>query len=345
MTPVVTVINTQKLMSHHKQKARLQIINECLSAGQYWSVEKLLKTLSNDDIEIDRRTLLRDIDLMKNCGQLKYYAPIKYSRAYKGYYYTDPNYSIDKLPLRQKDIKALTLAATTLAQYKYLPLMQEFTTIIDRVIRVVNRAKQSEHESILDFIVFEKTPVAAGLESVNTIIDAIQTSSTLVISHQKFGEQRPTKITVHPYFLKEYRNRWYLIGLSDEKKKIRTYGLDRVINIALSVKPYIKNSLINPKTFFDNCVGINDAEGKPEIVKLLFTPAEAHYLKTQAIHKSQKILDDCPKNGLLLEYNVIINYEFTGIILGYGSDVKVIEPKSLADKIVEIADRIKSKYS
>lgn len=331
-------------MAHHKQiMIRIRIINDCLQKGGFWSKQRLIDKIAEADIKISSRTFDNDIYLMRYCPQLNYNAPIESTK--KGYRYTEPDYSIDKIPLNEKDIKALSIAATTLGQYKYLPLMQEFTTIIDRVIRVVNRVKQSEHESILDFIVFEKTPVATGLESVNTIIDAIQTNSTLIISHQKFGEQKPTKITVHPYFLKEYRNRWYLIGLSDERKQIRTYGLDRVINIELSGKPYIKNSLINPKTFFDNCVGINDAEGKPEIVKLLFTPAEGHYLKTQAIHKSQKILEDCPKNGLLLEYNVIINYEFTGIILGYGSDVKVIEPKSLADKIVEIADRIKSKYS
>ena len=333
-------------MSHNKQvMVRIRIINECLLKGGFWSKQKLINKIAEADINISNRSLDNDIYLMKNCAQLNYNAPIEYSKINKGYYYTHTNYSIDKIPLNEKDIKALTLAATTLGQYKYLPLMQEFTTIIDRVIRVVNRAKQSNHESLLDFIFFEKTPVATGLESVNIIIDAIQINSALIITHQKFSEPKPTKLIVHPYFLKEYRNRWYLIGLSDDKKKIRTYGLDRVLNIELSGKPYIKNSLINPKAFFDNCVGINDAEGKPEKVVLLFTPAEGHYLKTQAIHKSQTILDDCPKNGLLLKYNVIINYEFTGLILGYGSDVKVIIPKSLADKIVEIADRIKSKYN
>ena len=67
--------------------------------------------------------------------------------------------------------------------------------------------------------------------------------------------------------------------------------------------------------------------------------------QTQALHKSQKIIEDNPQKGLLLEYDLIINYEFIGILLSYGSDVKVIAPASLADKVVEISKRNIKQYS
>lgn len=81
-----------------------------------------------------------------------------------------------------------------------------------------------------------------------------------------------------------------------------------------------------------------------ETVKLFFSPKEGHYIKSQPIHKSQKIIQDHPENGLLLEYKLIVNYEFIGIILSYGSDVKVMEPISLANKIVEISKRNIKQY-
>jgi predicted DNA-binding transcriptional regulator YafY len=325
--------------------ARYKVINECLSRpGSYWTKQQLLDKISELDIEIKDRSIEGDFNLMRHCQQLKYFAPIEYCKRNKGYHYTNPDYSIDKLPLNQADILALELAATTLKQYQYIPIMKEFTTIIDKIIRVVNRAKQSDHESILDFIEFEKTPVSLGLENMDIIIDAIQKKKPLNLSYQSFNSDLSTSQIVHPYFLKEYRNRWYVIGLNESKMAIRTYGFDRIKSVAFFNSYYLSNTLINTKEYLGNCVGIDLRDGNVEIVRLLFTPNQGHYLKTQALHKSQIIIEDCPKKGLLLEYYLVVNYELTGIILSYGADVKVLEPLSLRNKIVEISKNVVKQY-
>lgn len=332
-------------MSRHKQVwVRTRIINECLSKGGYWSKEKLIAEIAKADIDISERSLEYDIALMRNSEQLKYYAPIENNRK-KGYYYSDPEYSIDRIPLNSNDIKALTIATTTLAQYKYLPLMQEFTTIIDRVIRVVNRVKQTDHESILDFIHFEKTPVALGLECLDILIDAINNKQTVYLSYQKFTEANPLTKIVHPYFLKEYRNRWYLIALDDQVQKIKTYALDRIKNIENSFNTFQPNLIINKNDFFKNCVGISMVENPTEKVLLEFAPKQAEYIRTQAIHSSQNIQSYEFGQPLIAEYNLVINYELIGIILSYGSDVKVLQPKSLAQKIQDISNRVLEKYA
>lgn len=333
-------------MSQNKQQiARIRIINECLIKGHYWTKQQLINEISKIDIDISDRTFDIDIKLMRSCQQLKYNAPIIYCKKNKGYHYTDPEYSIDKLPLTQNDIKALELAATTLKQYQYIPIMKEFTATIDKIIRVVNRAKQSNHESFLDFIQFEKTPIALGLEFIDVIINAIQNKIALSITYQKFEQPVSNTQIIHPYLLKEYRNRWYVIVFNQTNGKIQTYGLDRIKALTEAPFPYINNILMDTKDYLSNCIGINLMDKKISTIKLCFTPKEGHYLKTQAIHKSQKIIEDSTKHGLILEYKLIINYEFIGIILSYGSDVKVLEPKSLADKIIEISTRAIKQYS
>ncbi|TCC98728.1 helix-turn-helix transcriptional regulator [Pedobacter hiemivivus] len=325
--------------------ARYKIINECLSRpGSYWTKQQLLDKISEIDIDIKGRSIDGDLHLMRHCPQLKYYAPIVYCKNRKGYHYTDPDYSIDKLPLNHADILALELAATTLKQYQYIPIMKEFTTIIDKIIRVVNRAKQADHESILDFIEFEKTPVALGIEHMDIIIEAIQKKLPLNLSYQKFGADISTTQLVHPYFLKEYRNRWYVIGLNESKNEIRTYGFDRIKSVEYSGTPHIPNTLIDTKEYLGNCVGIDLKDNVVELVQLLFTPNQSHYLKSQALHKSQTILEDSPEKGLLLEYRLVVNYELIGILLSYGADVKVLTPQSLGNTIVEILDRTKNRY-
>lgn len=329
------------------QLARVRVLNECFAQqGTYWSISRLIEEIfAKTDLDVKERTIKMDIQAMRESSQLRYLAPIAYCRDNRGYYYSDPNYSIDKIPLNQKDIKSLELAASTLKQYQYIPIMKEFTTTIDKIIRVVNRAKQKDHASILDFIEFEKTPVAQGIEHIDGIIDAILSQSPLELVYQKFGHAPSPSTVFHPYFLKEYRNRWYAIGFNGKNNKVQTYGLDRVRALNKSNAPFVANTTIDSKEYLGRCVGINLENGITTRVILRFTAKEGHYLKTQSLHKSQQVIDDNPDSGLTLSYDIIINYEFIGILLSYGSDVVVLEPRSLAEKIVQISKRVINLYA
>lgn len=326
------------------QNTRIRIINECLSQkNRYWSLKQLVDKIADADINISESSIKNDLKEMRSSEQLKYYAPIKYSKIHKGYYYANQEYSIDKIPLNKEDIKALEIAASTLKQYQYIPLMKEFNSAVDKIIRVVNRVKRDEHKSILEFIEFEKTPIALGIEFMDEIVEAILSSKALRISYQKFNE--PAKeITLHPYFIKEYRNRWYLIGLNDEYQQIRTYAYDRITNVEHINLPLFKvNTYINTETYLRNCIGINKMNNKIEKVVLRFNYLEGNYIKTQKLHHSQNIVSD-EKDYLIVELQLIINFELIGIILSYGASVKVLEPKSLADKVVDISSRTANQY-
>jgi predicted DNA-binding transcriptional regulator YafY len=322
--------------------ARIRVINDCLChrTKKYWSKEELAEMILEDaDIEISTSSISGDIDKMRNSRQLRYFAPIKHSKLHDGYYYTDPNYSIDNLPLNATDLKALKLAASTLNQYKNIPLLNAFTNTIDKIIKF---SKRSDQGAVLNFIDFERTPFAAGTEYIDTIIEAIQERKCLKIIHQKFGSSTPDEYDLHPYLLKEYRNRWYVIGRNEQKTQLRTFGLDRIVSLGNSDCPYLDDKLVD-KNYLADCIGINIEDQKVETVQLKFVESEGHYLKTQAMHRSQVILKD-DADGLILELKVIINFELVGIILSYGALVTVLEPKSLADLISGIAHKIIANY-
>lgn len=326
------------------QNTRIRIINECLSQkNKYWSLEQLVKKIASADISISESSIKKDLKEMKTSEQLKYFAPIKYNKLHDGYHYTDPDYSIDKIPLNKEDIKALEIAASTLKQYQYIPLMKEFTGAVDKIIRVVNRVKRDEHKSVLEFIEFEKTPIALGIEFMDEIVNAILNSRVLKMTYQKFAE--PSKeVLIHPYFIKEYRNRWYLIGLNEHYQKIRTYAYDRMISIEQVDFPVFKiNNYINTETYLRNCIGINQMDDKIEKVILIFNSKEGKYIKTQKLHHSQTIVSD-DSDYLTVGLQLIINFELIGIILSYGANVKVLEPKSLADKIMDITTKTANQY-
>jgi len=326
------------------QPARIRVINECLSRpGTYWPKERLLEKMRNIDIDIQDRTLEGDIADMKRSGKLQYHAPIRWCQVNKGYHYTDPDYSIDKLPLTREDVRRLEWAATTLSQYQGIPFMNEFTTTIDKIIRVVNRVKRGNYETILDFIEFEKTPAAAGLQHMDTIIEAIQMQKPIQLNYQSFDRDYAKKVTVHPYFIKEYRNRWYIIGLNADEHIIKTYAFDRIIHIEPSGALFIKNTYIVNSEYLRNCIGIGLGSGQIERVRLNFTPVSGKYVVTQPLHHSQEILQN-DNDAVVVSLDVIINYELVSTILSYGSLVRVLEPDTLVQTIKEAAENIFNKY-
>jgi predicted DNA-binding transcriptional regulator YafY len=326
------------------QTGRLRIINECLcQKGSYWSTQELLDRLASADLTIGLRTLRKDISDMQLDSKLGYHAPIANNRRLGGYHYTDSDYSIDKLPLNKEDVKRLEWAATTLSQYQGIPFMNEFTTTIEKIIRVVNRVKRGNYETILDFIEFEKTPTASGLQHMDTIIEAIQDRSSIDLIYHSFENANPVSVIVHPYFIKEYRNRWYLIGLKDKNNAIRTYAYDRIVSITPSTALFKQNTFITKHEYLQNCIGVGLGSREIEHIILQFLPQSGKYVVTQPLHRSQHVISN-DSEKVVISLDLIVNYELISAILSYGDFVKVLEPIGLAEIIAKKATQISKHY-
>lgn len=323
--------------------ARIRVINDCLChrKEKYWSKEKLAQEIRElSQLPCSTRTVVDDIRLMRQSSLLQFNAPIEHSKAYNGYYYTDHTYSIDKLPLSANDIMSLKLAASTLSQYKNVPLLNELIDTINKVIDVVGKGRIKEG-SVFSFIDFERTPLAIGMQFMDQLTDAIQYQKCLNLTYQKFGGQ-PESYEIHPYMLKEYRNRWYIIAYNEPRKGMRTYGLDRIISLTASQCDYNTDFAVD-RDYLSDCIGINLENNLVEDVILRFIPSEGHYLKTQKMHRSQEVLHD-GNDGLVIQLRLIVNFELIGIILGYGAKVTVMQPVHLKEKVVKISQKIIHNY-
>jgi predicted DNA-binding transcriptional regulator YafY len=183
-----------------------------------------------------------------------------------------------------------------------------------------------------DFIDFEKVPEFWGSNFLQTLIEGIQMKKVLEIYYQPFYEDKPYFIRVHPYLLKEYRYRWYLIGLNDAKKELRTYGLDRIWEIKETNLAFIEKNF-NSKEYFKNTVGIISPPGEPPRIRIEVLKPQAYYLITQPLHPSQSIESEDDKI-ITFNYRVHPTYEFKALLLGLGSDVKILEPGGVRMEII-----------
>ncbi len=303
--------------------------------------ERLYEYLGIDKIPSER-VLYEDIRIMKS-GALGYQAPIKnvkisgenefeFGAKKTSYYiYEDPEFSIFKFPLPSEDVDLLKQSLAILNQFKEFTFLKEIEGIITKLDKRINSIQKEKN-----IIGFEKIPNATGHFNIDELYGAILLKRPLEIHYLPFQSKVENVFEVHPYYLKEYRNRWYLYGFSIEKdgqQGIFPMGLDRITKIQELDKSFIPNTSFDPQIHFKNIIGItNIPESQPEEVILSFKPTRGKYVRSKPIHWTQEILVDDSKE-FRISLNVIINKELIREILSFREDVLVIKPVSLINQI------------
>jgi predicted DNA-binding transcriptional regulator YafY len=313
---------------------RYRIIDDCLTnkARKFptkedlqYACEQALYGSSGERISIS--TIEKDMWAMKNEGELGYYAPIAYSKLEKGYFYTEEDFTIKEISLNKEDKEAIRFAATTLFQFKDLAIFDQFGSAIQKIFDRLNISPEMQDEAIERFVQFENTPVAKGTEHLPDLLQAIKECREVRFRHTSFLDESESERLLHPYLLKEYRNRWYVIGKDADAGKIKTFGLDRISDVSLREGVFVPDSKFDHEILFKYSFGIT-AGGKPEKIVLKFAAQEGRYIKAQPLHPTQKITSE-NSSGLILELNVIPSYELRATIRSFGDGVVVLEPLSL----------------
>lgn len=178
--------------------------------------------------------------------------------------------------------------------------------------------------------VYMDTRVSIGIENFSLILEAIKKERRLQFSHLKYWDNIKTSRIVIPLALKEFKNRWYLIALEDDK--IRTFGIDRISEIKILTRFESKNYQIDVQSLFKNSFGIIYGTGKLEEVLLSYPPEQARYVESLPLHSSQKLISK-DENEVIFSYQIYVTFDFEQEIIGLGSRVKVLQPEYLAKKI------------
>ena len=322
---------------------RYRIINKCLSSKvkKHWKKVELMEKIAEEQIPISPRTLDEDIYNMKNNTELKYFAPIEYCRANMGYYYTR-HFSIEQIPLNELELQELELAAGVLQRYSNTNMIQQFQGSVNNLTSIIKEMRKGGRD--LSFVEFEKAPYYKGAEHLDLLMDHIHNKRCLKITYQKFNEIYPKDYVVHPYILKEFRNRWYVVGLNDASKKPITLGFERVLEVVeVKYLPFIENTVLSVKEYFKHTLGVTHYDAPVEKILLKFSSRMGYYIKTQYLHETQEIIID-NEDGLVVQLQLIPNPELISMILMYGGDVEVLEPLSLRQQVKEGLEKALERY-
>ncbi len=282
---------------------------------------------------ISASTIEKDLYAMRNELNLGYEAPIAYSKVHKGYYYTEPGYSIDKFPLSSEEVDAIRLAANTLSQFRGIDLFKTSESAIDKILDRVTLSPEGEEKAVEEYVQFETAPSFKGGEHLKGLFAAIAGRKTVHFDYAKFTGGRRRPYTLHPYLLKEYRNRWYVIGYNPDKEAVVVFGLDRIEGeVWTAEETFMPLSGFNPDLYFRYSLGITVVDEAPVKIRLRFSPLSGKYVATRPWHATQEVVRD-DETALETEMELCITRELVMQILSFGSDVEVLSPNSLREQV------------
>ncbi len=320
---------------------RYRIIDSCLTNThhRYPSLLYIRKRIEEQLMcDISESMINKDFASMKRI----YSAPIKYDKQKEGYSYTEEKFSIKEFPLTEDEMAALDYSTALLQNMKGSKLFDQFENAINKMIegyRVSKIIGKSERQ----LIQVEEPLKTGGNEWLETLLKAIVSKKALELVYAKYGGLEKTHV-LSPYLVKEYRNRWYVIGFSAKAENILIMALDRIKAMVISNEKYAPSGDFNPDDFFKYSFGITQIHGaQAEKVVLSFTPFQAQYILAQPLHHSQTVLLE-NKEEVRVQVEAYITQELIMTVLSYGKEVKVLKPESFRKRIGQIITEMAANY-
>ena len=291
---------------------RYRILDQCFGNHyRRYTLSDLVETVSELMYEhfgnkkgVCRRTIQADIHIMRSMPPRGFGAPIICDDGF--YFYEDEGFSIQNAPLNVRDMQALIEISQLMQQFDFLPHHKMLRALYDKLMLGnfdTFKAKEIVH--------FEVNKQLRGLEMLPEIYQAVRQGMQLQVQYKPFQERLPQLYVVSPYLIREYNNRWFLIGTSNHREGISVFGIDRIENILLLDEAALTNS-IDIQGQYDHVIGVSVPEqGIVEDIVIKVSSHRMPYLLTKPLHKSQeveKVGDDFIVTYQLILTNDILTY-------------------------------------
>jgi predicted DNA-binding transcriptional regulator YafY len=316
---------------------RYQTLDKCFrNTGRKFFINDLIKECDkalqefNIDSEgISRRQIYYDIRFMES--EQAWSVPLeKIKDGKKIYYrYSNPKFSINNQPINETEAEQIKSALLMLSRFKGMPQFEWVNEIIPKFEQAFE-LKQGAKE----IISFDSNEYLKGIEFLGELFNAILYKKVLAIQYHSFKKNESFSHKIHPYYLKQYNNRWFLFGYNPAFNKLTNLSLDRILSIVELDEKYLETE-IDFNEYFEDIIGVTRfGNSTPTLIELQFSTKLAPYILTKPLHGSQKKKSH-NENGLTITIEVIPNYELERLILSFGESVKIISPYNLKENILK----------
>ena len=189
----------------------------------------------------------------------------------------------------------------------------------------------NESTDMRDRILFERIP--SSYRWLPVIVNAMRDRKAVELTYKSFWRDEESTFTVHPYCLKLFRQRWYMLARSESYDSLRIYALDeRMLSVTPLKKALKIPAKFNAEEYFSRYFGVIIDNRKPVPVELRVVADQVKYFESLPLHHTQELVESNQEFSVF-RYLLVPTFDFRQEILSHGPDVEVLEPEELRDEI------------
>ena len=203
-------------------------------------------------------------------------------------------------------------------------------------------AMVSNSRKLKERVLLEDMP--SGRNFLEDIIKAMRDNHVIFISYYSYNSEKYYEFDIHPYFVKAFKKRWYVVAYSPGTDDIRCYALDRMENVIISDKVFKMPKDLKPAEYFKDCFGIiNNEDSEVQKVVLKIDAFQSNYIRNLPLHESQKEMKRTDEYSIF-EYHLKPEFDFEQEIFSNMDTMEVLEPQRLREEITQRLKNLTGKY-
>lgn len=313
---------------------RLKVIDRCLRGNNRFTLKTIMEKCNSELVFDGRQPITSKATYLDDFLHIESVYGIEIVKQRVGrqihYYYSDPDFSIFRVPLNDEQAVNLMQTLTLLQGFEGLPNTKWLEDLIEKFKISINVDTLTEH-----VVGFDDNIDLKGRDKFAPLLQAITHKQAIVLTYHSFNTRHSFRATIHPYFIKQYNKRWFLFGWNHERQLLSNFAFDRIEKIEPSSVVYIPNINIDFFNYFDEMVGVSrHVDSITQKVRFWVSKHNQPYVETKPIHGTQKRLSQ-DETGAVFEIDVIINFELKQLLLSHGMNLVVLSPQKLRAEMIE----------
>lgn len=317
------------------------IVDECLRGSRLMSAREIMDKVNVYLANNQQKAISKPETIVRYIRSISERWKVEIDEINDGrsvyYHYKDSNFSIYNSKMYMEMIKKLSRALHFIDQYAGLPHFEWLNEV--RAMLYANSHEDPNNSQRI--VTFHHNPgYANSLRHFTQLFDFIESRTTIDLTYRRFHSLEETRHIVYPYHLKEYLQRWYLVGLTEKHPEdLTSFAFDRIVKVKKSDEPFIENPGFDIEEYYNAMIGLTIPKGaKPQDVLLWVDDQDYPFLKTNPIHHSQKLVREVD-GGKIISLHIYVNYELEMRLLAYGERLVVLSPEELNLRMI---DRLES---
>ena len=206
-------------------------------------------------------------------------------------------------------------------------------------------------------VMFEDIP--SGNDYLLEVLNAMRENRVLAVTYQDYFDKEPRDILLEPYCVRVFRQRWYVVGVTENKPKgkepteltnqgrIRRYALDRIVTLEQTDATFKMPRGFSVDDYFTNAFGIIVEPEEYDVetihMKVYDINHRREYLRSLPLHHSQREIEQTA-NYSVFELWLAPTYDFVQAILSMGDEVEVLTPEYVRQEVRQCVKEMHQRY-